>query len=120
MGLNLAKNLNGLKKKNFGWVRLGPKRLNRARGTGLGPEKKTRLIIGPNPGRGSWPAGRVRVCQNPARCHSYSNVRRLPLFLNPFAVKQANILLFKKYSFYRNKEIIYIYIYILYDYKSIW
>ena len=38
-GLNLAKNLNGLKKK-FGWARFGPKRLNGACGAGLGFEKK--------------------------------------------------------------------------------
>ena len=31
------------------------------------PDKKTRLIIGPGPGRESWPAGRARVCKNPAR-----------------------------------------------------
>ena len=31
------------------------------RGVGPGLEKKTRLVNGPGPGRGSWPAGRVRV-----------------------------------------------------------
>ena len=43
MGLNLAKNLNGLQKKNFGWARFGPKQLNKARGAqqgGSGPQKK--------------------------------------------------------------------------------
>ena len=45
--------------------------LNEAHGAWLGrvqaPEKKIRLVNGPGPGRGSWPAGRVRVCKNPAR-----------------------------------------------------
>ena len=39
-------------------------------GAGLGPGKKTRLIIRPGLGRGSKPAGRVRVCKNPARTQS--------------------------------------------------
>ena len=37
--------------------RIGPNPL-----TGpVGPGKKTRLVNGPGPGHGSWPAGRVRV-----------------------------------------------------------
>ena len=60
----------------------------------------------------------TQICfaSKPSPCASLSasNVGRLPLLLNPFAVKQANILLFKMYSFYRNKGN-YIYIYIWYD-----
>ena len=68
-GLNLAKNLNGLKKK-FGWARFGPKQLNGAHGAwrgGSGPQNKTQLIIGSGPGHGSWPVGWVQICKNLAR-----------------------------------------------------
>ena len=54
MGLNLQNILMGLKKN--GWARFGPKRLNEARRVGSRPWEKTWLIIGPGPGRGSWPA----------------------------------------------------------------
>ena len=78
MGLNLAKNLNGLKiNKKIGWARFGPKWLNGARKARRGKsgprkkkkkkKKKTRLIIGLGPGRESWPVSRVWVCKNPAR-----------------------------------------------------
>ena len=61
-------------KMNFGFIQiffwlghdLG-RGLNGAGGASLGPEKKTWLIIGPNPCRGSKPMGGVRECKNPAR-----------------------------------------------------
>ena len=52
--------------------RMGPKVPwpNGARGAcevGLGPTKEIRLLIGPGSGRGSKPAGRVRVWKNPTQ-----------------------------------------------------
>ena len=72
-------------KKNFGWAKFGPKRLNEARGAGLGPGKKTKKTKNPINNRaefgsrvlarGSGP-GMQKPGPNPARCHSYRRRRK--------------------------------------------
>ena len=43
-----------------------------ARGAHRAPQKKILLIIGPDPGRKSRPAGQVQVWKNLTCCHSYT------------------------------------------------